>query len=147
MKVLYIVQHFNVPSGSAGIRPYKMAKALIEHGHEVIIVCGSYDGAQTGLSGDFTDGKRTGFFEEIEIIEFDIKYSNKLSFLKRTWVFLLYVWKTVGLALFFKYDLLFATTTPLTVGIPGIFARWIRRKKFVFEVRAWVLLKIRSYCG
>ena len=135
MKILYIVQHFNIPSGSAGIRPYKMAKALREHGHEVAIVCGSYGGAQTGLDGDFTNGKRTGFFEEIEIIEFDIKYSNKLSFLNRTWVFLLFVWKTVGLALFYKYDVLFASTTPLTVGIPGIFARWIRRKKFVFEVR------------
>jgi glycosyltransferase involved in cell wall biosynthesis len=135
MKVLYITQHFNIPSGSAGIRPYKMAKSLLGHGHEVTIVCGSYDGAQTGLTGEFTQGKRVGFFEGIQIIEFDIKYSNKLSFLKRTGVFFFYVWKTVGLALFFKYDVLFASTTPLTVGIPGIFARWIRGKKFVFEVR------------
>jgi len=135
MKILYIVQHFNVPSGSAGVRPYKMAKALIEHGHEVTLVCGSYEGGKTGLSGDFSKGKRTGFFEGIQIIEFDIKYSNKQSFPKRTWIFFLYVWKTVGLALFYKYDILFASTTPLTVGIPGIFARWIRGKKFVFEVR------------
>lgn len=135
MKVLYIVQHFNIPAGSAGIRPYKMAKSLLEKGHQVTIVCGSYDGAKTGLDGDFVKGKRTGFFEGIEIIEFDIKYSNKLSFAKRTWVFFLYVWKTVRLALFYKYDVLFASSTPLTVGIPGIFARWIRGKKFVFEVR------------
>jgi glycosyltransferase involved in cell wall biosynthesis len=112
-----------------------MAKALVEHGHEVTIVCGSYDGAKTGLDGEFIKGKRTGFYEGIEIIEFDIKYSNKFSFVKRTGVFLLYVWKTVGLALVYKYDILFASTTPLTVGIPGIFARWIRGKKFVFEVR------------
>ena len=135
MKILYIVQHFNIPSGSAGIRPYKMAKSLLAHGHEVTIVCGSYDGAQTGLNGEFTQGKRIGFFEGIQIIEFDIKYSNKLSFLKRTGVFFLYVWKTVSLALFSKYDVLVASTTPLTVGIPGIFARCIRGKKFVFEVR------------
>lgn len=135
MKVLYIVQHFNVPTGTAGLRPYKMAKALLENGHEVTIVCGSYDGAQTGLSGDFIGGKRIGFYEGIEIVEFDIKYSNKLSFLRRSWVFFLYVWKTVGMALFYRYDILFASSTPLTVGIPGIFARWIRRKKFVFEVR------------
>jgi glycosyltransferase involved in cell wall biosynthesis len=30
---------------------------------------------------------------------------------------------------------LFATTTPLTAGIPGIVARWLRGKPFVFEVR------------
>jgi glycosyltransferase involved in cell wall biosynthesis len=135
MKALYITQHFNIPTGSAGIRSYKMAKALVEHGHEVTIVCGSYDGAKTGLDGEFVNGKRTGFYEGIEIIEFDIKYSNKFSFVKRTGVFFLYVWKTVGLALFYRYDILFASTTPLTVGIPGIFARWIRGKKFVFEVR------------
>ena len=135
MKILYIVQHFNIPTGSAGIRPYKMANALIENGHEVTIVCGSYDGAKTGLDGTFFKGKRTGYFEGIEIIEFDIKYSNKLSFIQRTWVFMLYVWKTIELALFYRYDVLFASSTPLTVGISGIFARWIRRKKFVFEVR------------
>ena len=135
MKVLYITQHFNIPTGFAGIRMYKMAKALVGHGHEVTIVCGSHDGAKTGLDGEFIKGKRNGFYEGIEIIEFDIKYSNKFSFVKRTGVFLLYVWKTVGLALFYKYDILFASTTPLTVGIPGIFARWLRGKKFVFEVR------------
>ncbi|MBM3402664.1 MAG: glycosyltransferase family 4 protein [Bacteroidetes bacterium] len=135
MKVLYITQHFNIPTGSAGIRLYKMAKALVDHGHEVTIVCGSYDGAKTGLDGEFIKGKRTGFYEGIKIIEFDIKYSNKFSFAKRAGVFFLYVWKTVGLALFYEYDILFASTTPLTVGVPGIFARWIRGKKFVFEVR------------
>jgi glycosyltransferase involved in cell wall biosynthesis len=30
---------------------------------------------------------------------------------------------------------LFATSTPLTAGIPGILARWFRNKPFVFEVR------------
>ncbi len=65
MKILYIVQHFNIPTGSAGIRPYKMAKALVDHGHEVIIICGSYDGANTGLEGEFINGKRKGFYEEI----------------------------------------------------------------------------------
>lgn len=135
MKVLYVVQHFNIPTGSAGIRPYKMAKALLDSGHKVTLVCGSYEGAKTGLTGDFINGKRTGFYEGIQIIEFDIKYSNKMSFLKRTGVFFLYVWKTVGLALTFNYDILFASSTPLTVGIPGIFARWIRKKQFIFEVR------------
>ena len=31
--------------------------------------------------------------------------------------------------------MVFATTTPLTAGIPGIFAKWLRCKTFVFEVR------------
>jgi glycosyltransferase involved in cell wall biosynthesis len=34
-----------------------------------------------------------------------------------------------------EYDLLFASSTPLTVALPGISARILRRKPFVFEVR------------
>ena len=34
-----------------------------------------------------------------------------------------------------RYDVLIATSTPLTAGIPGIVARWLRGKPFVFEVR------------
>ncbi|NQV77621.1 MAG: glycosyltransferase family 4 protein [Lutibacter sp.] len=135
MKILYIVQHFNIPDGSGGIRPYKMAKALVNSGIEVIVVCGSYSGAKTGLNIDFVNGKRRGFYENIEIIEFDMPYSNNLGFIKRTYLFLKFAMKTIWVSLFEKYDIIFASSTPLTVGIPGIFAKWIRRKTFVFEVR------------
>ena len=33
------------------------------------------------------------------------------------------------------YDLAFATSTPLTAALPGLAARWLRGKPFVFEVR------------
>lgn len=135
MKILYIVQHFNIPDGSGGIRPYKMAKALVNSGIEVIVVCGSYGGAKTGLNIDFVNGKRRGFYENIEIIEFEMPYSNNLGFIKRTYLFLKFAMKSIWFSLFEKYDILFASSTPLTAGIPGIFAKWIRRKKFVFEVR------------
>ena len=39
------------------------------------------------------------------------------------------------IALTKSYDIVFATSTSLTASIPGIFARWLRRKHFVFEVR------------
>jgi glycosyltransferase involved in cell wall biosynthesis len=135
MKILYIVQHFNIPDGSGGIRPYKMAKALVNCGIEVIVVCGSYSGAKTGLNIDFVNGKRRGFYENIEIIEFDMPYSNNLGFIKRTYLFLKFAIKSIWISLFEKYDIIFASSTPLTAGIPGIFAKLIRRKKFVFEVR------------
>jgi hypothetical protein len=51
-------------------------------------------------------------------------------------VFIKFAWKGIQIALKEDYDLLFATSTPLTAGIPGIAAKWFRRKKrFVFEVR------------
>jgi glycosyltransferase involved in cell wall biosynthesis len=135
MNLIYFNQHFTTPKGSAGIRSYEMAKRCIEEGHEVTIVCGSYQGGVTGLNTQYKWGKRIGYVDGIKVIEFDLKYSNNHGFLKRTYVFLLYSFKSVWLALTLKYDVVFASTTPLTAGIPGIFARLFRRKKFVFEVR------------
>ncbi|WP_412971520.1 glycosyltransferase family 4 protein [Glaciecola sp. MF2-115] len=135
MHVLYFHQHFSTPSGSTGIRSYEMAQRLINQGHKVTMVCGSYGGGETGLTNNFVKGKREGKVDGIMIVEFDLAYSNKDSFLKRIVLFLKFAMKSVGIAMTHNYDVLFATTTPLTAGIPGIFARWFRRKQFVFEVR------------
>lgn len=135
MKVLYFHQHFSTPQGAVGIRSYEMAKRLLARGHQVTMVCGSYSVAQTGLTTDFVKGCRRGMVDGIEIIEFDLSYANADGFSKRVFTFLKFAWRSVKLVFTEKYDLLFATTTPLTAGIPGIMARWLRAKPFVFEVR------------
>ena len=135
MNVLYFHQHFSTPSGSTGIRSYEMAQRLLKHGHQVTMVCGSYGGGETGLTLDFIKGRREGVVDGIHIIEFDLAYSNADGLIKRAGTFLKFALKSIGIALTHKYDVVFATTTPLTAGIPGIFARWLRGKPFVFEVR------------
>lgn len=135
MKVLYFHQHFSTPKGSAGIRSYEMARRLIARGHEVTMVCGSYGGGETGLSDPFRNGRRRGTVDGIDIIEFDLAYTNADGLAKRALTFLKFALRSVGLAFRERYDVVFATTTPLTAGIPGIFARWLRGKPFVFEVR------------
>ncbi|MCS6095019.1 glycosyltransferase family 4 protein [Shewanella baltica] len=135
MRVLYFHQHFSTPSGSTGIRSYEMAQRLVKHGHQVTMVCGSYGGGETGITDKFVKGRRKGLVDGIDIIEFDLAYSNTDGFTKRAGTFFMFAFKSVGIALTHKYDVVFATTTPLTAGIPGIFARWLRFKPFVFEVR------------
>jgi len=135
MKILYLHQHFSTPEGSAGTRSYEFAKALIKSGHQITMICGSYSGGKTGLTNSFTRGFRRGNVEKIDVIEFELPYSNNDGFLKRTYVFLKFASKSIKVALTEDYDLVFATSTPLTAGIPGIFARWLRKKRFVFEVR------------
>ena len=135
MKILYFHQHFSTPKGSAGIRSYAMAQSLIRNGHQVTMVCGSFGAGQTGLTQPFNKGMRRGMVDGIDIIEFELPYSNTLSFLKRILIFLSFAFKSIKVALTEQYDVVFATTTPLTAGIPGIFAKWFRRKPFVFEVR------------
>jgi glycosyltransferase involved in cell wall biosynthesis len=135
MHILYFHQHFSTPKGSTGIRSYEMAQSLIKHGHSVTMVCGSYGGGETGLNSSFIKGRRDGSVDGISIIEFDLAYSNADGLVKRAGTFVTFAFKSVGIALTHKYDVVFATTTPLTAGIPGIFARWLRGKPFVFEVR------------
>ncbi|MEI8185762.1 MAG: glycosyltransferase family 4 protein [Chlorobiaceae bacterium] len=136
MKILYVHQYFSTPSGSTGTRPYEMALRLIARGHQVTMVCGGYLPAESGLKGDWVNGMRQGRVDGIDVIELSLPpSSNYDSFLKRSWIFFLYSWRSVLLALQEKYDLIFASSTPLTSGIPGIVARYFRRKPFVFEVR------------
>ena len=136
MKVLYFHQYFKTPRGAGGTRSYEMAQRLILAGHEVTMVCGSGShSADTGVTGDFIHGRREGVVDGIYVIELELPYSNRHSFLRRTATFLRFALKSVWIALRRDYDVVFATTTPLTAGIPGIFAKWLRRKPFVFEVR------------
>ncbi len=135
MKVLYFHQHFTTPRGASGTRSYEFARHLIEEGHEVTMVCGSSSKADTGLAGPFRRGRREGIVEGIRVIELEVPYSNYDGFVKRAWAFLRFALRSIGIALREEYDVVFATSTPLTAGIPGIAARWLRRKPFVFEVR------------
>jgi glycosyltransferase involved in cell wall biosynthesis len=64
-----------------------------------------------------------------------LAYANRDSLLRRGWTFLRFALRSVRLALQLDYDLAFATSTPITAVIPGLAAKWLRGKPFVFEVR------------
>lgn len=134
MKVIYFAEHFDTPTTGGGLRPYQMAKRLISAGHQVTMVCG---GDQKWLNLPASDKKNIyrGDIDGIDVIQISIPYSNNDSISKRAIIFLKFAWKAMEYAMKEDYDLLFATSTPLTDGLPGIAAKWFRRKKFVFEVR------------
>jgi hypothetical protein len=126
MHILYFHQHFSTPSGATGTRSYEMAKKLLSLGHSVTMVCGSYNIGATGLTNNFINGRREGSVEGILVIEFDLSYSNTDGFATRSWQFVKFAYQSVKIALKSDYDLLFATSTPLTASIPGIFAKTFR---------------------
>ena len=135
MKVLYFHQHFATPDGSSGTRSYEFAKALIAKGHKVTMVCGQSDRGGFDLPYDGRKGWHRGVIDGIDVIALPLPYSNSDGVAKRLLTFARFAWKSVGIALREECDLVFATSTPLTAAIPGIVARWLRRKPFVFEVR------------
>lgn len=135
MRILYLHQHFTTPQGASGTRSYEMSQKLIRRGHQVTMVCGSFGAGKTGLTAKFESGRREGEVDGIKVIEFHLPYSNKDGFLKRIFTFLKFSFLNVKVVLSKDYDLLIATSTPLTVAIPALIAKWFRGKKYVFEVR------------
>ncbi|HUK62991.1 MAG TPA: glycosyltransferase family 4 protein, partial [Dongiaceae bacterium] len=51
------------------------------------------------------------------------------------WVFLLYSILSCWWALVLPADVVVASSGPITVGVPGLLAHWLRRKPLIFEVR------------
>jgi glycosyltransferase involved in cell wall biosynthesis len=133
MKILYFHQHFNTLSQSGSTRSYEFSKQLIEKGHSVTIVCGGH--AKLNLPKSDMKNMYRGMIDGIDLIQIDLPYSNNDSILKRAIIFIKFAWKGIQISLKENYDILFATSTPLTAGIPGIIGKIFRKKKFVFEVR------------
>ncbi|MBN8542890.1 MAG: glycosyltransferase family 4 protein [Alphaproteobacteria bacterium] len=135
MHLLYFHQHFSTPQGSASTRSYETARRLVERGHQVTMVCGSHHTTSTGLDVSFRRGRREGKVDGIRVIELNLGFANPDTFIKAFVTHTLFALRSTVIALAEQYDVVFSTSTPLTVGIPGIFAKLLRRKPFVFEVR------------
>jgi len=135
LRLLYFHQHFATPKGSSGTRSYEFARALIARGHQVTMVCGSHQLSGLELPYDARRNWCRGEVDGIDVISLPLAYSNRDSLLRRAWTFLRFALRSVRLALTLDCDLVFATSTPITAVIPGLAAKWLRGKPFVFEVR------------
>lgn len=129
MNVLYLHQHFATRAGAGGTRSYEFAKYLVQHGHHVTMVAGNRQ------AGGIEDAPHQ-IVDGIEIISLGGFYSNHLSSRDRIREFLRYTWRCCVIRkLPRRPDVVIATSTPLTIGIPG----WVLARRydvpFVFEVR------------
>jgi glycosyltransferase involved in cell wall biosynthesis len=134
MKLIYIHQHFSTLGGSTGTRSYDFSRYLAQRGHEVTVICGIYD--QSSLAGP----ARRRLIERqkvdgIDVVSINIRYSNYMSFATRMGAFFAFMFLATLVGLREKADLVFATSTPIFVGVPGAVIGWLRRIPFVFEVR------------
>ncbi len=135
LRILYLHQHYSRPEGSTATRSFANARALAAAGHAVTLACGRYQGAVTGLSGPFRRGWRSGAPDGFGVVEFDIGYANAQRLPARTASFLRYTAAASRLALRRPWDLVIASSTPLTVAIPALLAQRLRGTPFVFEIR------------
>ncbi len=135
MRILYLHQHFSTPAGATGTRSHAMARALVARGHAVTLACGQYAGAVTGLAGPFRRGGREGMVDGLRVVEWAIPCGNAMTLAARAGAFLHYAARATTLALGRDWDLVIASSTPLSVALPALAARRLRGIPFVFEIR------------
>lgn len=128
MKILYIHQYFKTPNEPGGTRSYWIAKKMIEDGYEVVMITTDSNPNEKKVKRVNIDG--------IEVVYVPNDYDNKMGFIKRLKSFLSFMLKATKLALKEKdVSIVFATSTPLTVGIPALIKKKLQKVKYVFEVR------------
>jgi len=135
MNIVYIHQHFCTNKGSAGTRSYDVSRYLTKMGHKVTIITGILDISGLDRLPWYRLYKKFAM-EGFDVIVCNVLYSSHQGFIARFWT---YIWFAVlaSFAVIFtrKTDVVFATHTPLTVGIPGYIGSRLKRVPFVFEVR------------
>lgn len=113
---------------SGSTRSYEMAKRLVDHGHEVFMI--------TSWRETLPNQKT---FESIEagikVFWLPVSYSNKMNFFERIKAFFTFALKASKKAIELDGDVVFATSTPLTICIPGIISSKAKNIPMVFEVR------------
>jgi glycosyltransferase involved in cell wall biosynthesis len=135
VKLAYIYQHFATNAGSTGTRAYDVGRHLVAAGHEVTMICGLFE--LSGLAPmSWWQLFRTEWVDGIKVVVCNVPYSNKMGIPKRLWAFFGFAaLATLALVRERGLDVVFGTSTPLTVGLPTRVGAALKRVPYVFEVR------------
>lgn len=128
MKLLYIVQYFRFPDETGGTRPYDLATSFAKHGINVTVLTSDQNG---NAKDKWTLIERDG----IKVYRVNCPYSNEMGTIQRLLSFCKFFTQASIKQFSFDYDLMLASSTPLTNGIPALVSHLFRNKPYVFEVR------------
>jgi glycosyltransferase involved in cell wall biosynthesis len=137
LKVLIFHQYFGTSQDvGAGTRTYEIGRRLARRGDSVTIVTGSfvYFSGQKAARGGFP-WKRSRI-DGIDVVSVHIPFGGSHRILLRIIGFLWFI--PVGLLAGLASgapEVVVATSTPLTIGIPGFLLSRLRRVPFVLELR------------
>ncbi len=125
MKVLYIHQYFRTPEEGGAIRSYYLAKGMVDNGIEVEMI--------TSHNKPIEEVK---VIEGIKVHYLPVFYNNELGFSKRIFAFYKFMRLVRKKAQVIKnVDLVYATSTPLTIGLSALKIKKELGIPFYFEVR------------
>ena len=113
MKIIYLHQYFRKPAQGGAVRSYHLAKGLVEAGIEVELI--------TAHSGKTYDQR---WIDGIKVHYLPVDYDQKFGFVRRILAFLRFVSLSKNLLKkLSRPDLLYITSTPLTTGLIGLWAK------------------------
>lgn len=125
MKIIYIHQYFKTPEEGGAVRSYHLAKGLVDAGYEVEMI--------TGGNQKYYDQRR---IDGIKVHFLPVEYDQKFGFWKRIGSFLSFVKQAKNLiSKLSRPDILYISSTPLTTGLIGLWAKKKLALPYVFEVR------------
>ena len=130
MKIIYLHQYFKFPNESGGTRSFDLATGFLGLGHHVEILTSTSDLRHK-------TGKRWSKIEKNGLV---VHYTylndgNDMTYYQRLTVFFQFLWFSSLKLLSLKGDVVLATSTPLTIGIPALIKKWIHKTPFIFETR------------
>src|SRR5688500_3658899 len=137
LDVLYFHQYFATRRRSTATRSYELARRLVERGHHVTIVS-----RDTRMLESGRDGRPPGRVvareqvDGIDVLFLNVPYANRYPTPLRLASFTAFtVAASVAGALQRRPDVVFASSTPLTIGIAGLLTARAKRDRFVFAIR------------
>ncbi len=131
-QILYCYQYFGTPQGGWSTRVYEMARRWVDAGYEVTVLTTPYDKSDIkvakGISTNYS-------IDGIQVRVLNFPQSNKHGLLRRIVQFMKFIFFSGYYVMKLDFDVIIASSGPITVGLLGIIAKKFRGKKFVFEVR------------
>ena len=128
MHIIYLHQYFNTPEMSGSTRSFEVGRRLVAAGHQVDIITSWQE--PTARKGWFTTDE-----SGMRVHWLAVRYSNHMNYLARIVAFFRFAIRAAGRARRVRGDVVFATSTPLTIAIPAVYAARRRGIPMVFEVR------------
>ncbi len=151
MHILYIHQYFATPQGGTGTRSYEFARRWVRAGHRVTMLTSQAQLTveEMGLTrgAGQTELGRTAIempsprvvrmnMDGIDVLALRVPYHQTMSASARVRAFVRFMMSCIRHVLTLPgVDVVFASSTPMTVGVPALAGWWLRRRPFVFEAR------------
>ena len=113
---------------SGGTRSFEMARRLVSWGHEVHMITTRRD-RLTSKKWSITNE------EDIKVHWLSVPYNNTMGFIERIRAFIKYAVESALYGYGLDVDVIFATSTPLTVALPAAYISKRKKIPLIFEVR------------